>query len=103
MESHTGEHTVTLFRQYFFVIWGISTQLLHYRYEDDPILGHRLYREIRRVERVKESTKKSKGKGVSTVPVISYHWEAVACNFDEFKIAAVSFEFILYFLGQSIS
>uniref|UniRef100_A0A0A9CRZ5 Uncharacterized protein n=1 Tax=Arundo donax TaxID=35708 RepID=A0A0A9CRZ5_ARUDO len=63
--------------------YGIS-----YWYEDDPILGHRLYREIRRVEYVKEQTKKSKGKGVSSVPVISYHWEAVASNFDEFQIAA---------------
>lgn len=82
------------------MIWGISTQLLHYRYEDDPILGHRLYRDIRRVEHVKESTKKSKGKGVSTVSVISYHWEAVACNFDEFKIAAVSLSSSYIFLGS---
>ncbi|XP_021307031.1 DDT domain-containing protein DDR4 isoform X1 [Sorghum bicolor] len=67
---------------------GGDSHGISYWYEDDPILGHRLYREIRRVERVNESTKKSKGKGVSTVPVISYHWEAVACNFDEFKIAA---------------
>ncbi|XP_062212728.1 DDT domain-containing protein DDR4-like isoform X2 [Phragmites australis] len=62
--------------------YGIS-----YWYEDDPILGHRLYREIRRVEYVKDPTKKSEGKGVSSVPVISYHWEAVASNFDEFQIA----------------
>lgn len=66
-----------------------------YRYEDDPILGHRLYREVRRVEYVKEPTKRSKGKGVSSVPVISYQWEAVASNFDEFNTAAVSFEFII--------
>ncbi|TVU44538.1 hypothetical protein EJB05_03983 [Eragrostis curvula] len=63
--------------------YGIS-----YWYEDDPILGHRLYREIRRVEYVKEQTRKSKGKGISSVPVMSYQWEAVATNFDEFKIAA---------------
>ncbi|ONM10416.1 DDT domain-containing protein DDR4 [Zea mays] len=88
MESHTGEHTVTFFGKQFFVFWGIPSQLLRYRYEDDPILGHRLYREIRRVEHAKDSTKKSKGKGVSTVPVISYNWEAVASNFDEFKVAA---------------
>ncbi|TKV90744.1 hypothetical protein SEVIR_9G049000v4 [Setaria viridis] len=63
--------------------YGIS-----YWYEDDPILGHRLYREVRRVEYVKEPTKRSKGKGVSSVPVISYQWEAVASNFDEFNTAA---------------
>ncbi|KAL6636739.1 hypothetical protein ACP70R_024311 [Stipagrostis hirtigluma subsp. patula] len=63
--------------------YGIS-----YWYEDDPILGHRLYREIRRVEYVKQPTKKSKGRGVSSIPVMSYKWEAVASNFDEFKIAA---------------
>lgn len=40
---------------------------------------------------MKEPTKRSKGKGVSSVPVISYQWEAVASNFDEFSIAAVSY------------
>ncbi|GJM96957.1 hypothetical protein PR202_ga13841 [Eleusine coracana subsp. coracana] len=63
--------------------YGVS-----YWYEDDPILGHRLYREIRRVEYIKEQTRKSKGKGTSSVPIMSYQWEAVASNFDEFKIAA---------------
>ncbi|PAN44477.1 hypothetical protein PAHAL_9G046400 [Panicum hallii] len=63
--------------------YGIS-----YWYEDDPILGHRLYREIRRVEYAKESSKRTKGKGASSVPVISYQWEAVASNFDEFNTAA---------------
>ncbi|KAL6893881.1 hypothetical protein ACP4OV_007979 [Aristida adscensionis] len=67
---------------------GGDSHGISYWYEDDPILGHRLYREIRRVEYVKEPTKKSKGKGVSSVPVISYKWEAVASNFDEFKVAA---------------
>jgi hypothetical protein len=42
----------------------------------------------------KEQTRKSKGKSVSSVPVMSYQWEAVASNFDEFKIVAVSFESI---------
>ncbi|KAF8708930.1 hypothetical protein HU200_029845 [Digitaria exilis] len=55
-------------------------------YEEDPILGHRLYREIRRVEYVKEPTKKTKGKG--SVPVISYQWEAVASNFEQFSTVA---------------
>ncbi|CAN6303138.1 unnamed protein product [Urochloa humidicola] len=67
---------------------GGDSHGISYWYEDDPILGHRLYREIRRVEHVKEPTKRSKGKGVSSVPVMSYQWEAVASNFDEFNTAA---------------
>ncbi|KAG8098625.1 hypothetical protein GUJ93_ZPchr0013g34342 [Zizania palustris] len=63
--------------------YGIS-----YWYDEDPVLGHRLYREIRQVEYVQEPAKKSKGKGVSSVPVVSYQWETVACNFDEFEVAA---------------
>ncbi|XP_003557430.1 DDT domain-containing protein DDR4 [Brachypodium distachyon] len=62
---------------------------ISYWYEDDPILGHRLYREIRRVEQTKkESGKRSKGKRVSTPPVVSYQWETVASNFDEFDDVA---------------
>ncbi|KAJ1293149.1 hypothetical protein BS78_01G046000 [Paspalum vaginatum] len=67
---------------------GGDSHGISYWYEGDPILGHRLYREIRRVQYVNEPTKKSKGKAVSTVPMMSYHWETVASNFDEFKIAA---------------
>jgi hypothetical protein len=67
------------------------------RYEDDPILGHRLYREIRRVEQVKkEPGKRSKGKRASTPPVVSYQWETVASSFDEFDDVAVSFEYLIY-------
>ncbi|KAG8081010.1 hypothetical protein GUJ93_ZPchr0007g5311 [Zizania palustris] len=63
--------------------YGIS-----YWYEDDPILGHRLYREIRRVEQAKkEPGKRSRGKRSST-PVVSYQWETVASNFDEFDDVA---------------
>uniref|UniRef100_A0A1D1ZDW6 DDT domain-containing protein n=1 Tax=Anthurium amnicola TaxID=1678845 RepID=A0A1D1ZDW6_9ARAE len=50
-------------------------------YEDDPIIGHRLYREIRRVEVVK----KAKSKGAHTLPIISCQWETVATNLDEFQ------------------
>lgn len=66
------------------------------RYEDDEILGHRLYREIRRVEQVKkEPGKRSRGKGGSSaISVVSYQWETVASNFDEFDDVAVSFNFI---------
>uniref|UniRef100_A0A0D9WWH6 DDT domain-containing protein n=1 Tax=Leersia perrieri TaxID=77586 RepID=A0A0D9WWH6_9ORYZ len=64
--------------------YGIS-----YWYEDDPILGHRLYREIRRVEQVKkEPGKRSRGKRAVTPPVVSYQWETVASNFDEFDDVA---------------
>ncbi|PSR96660.1 DDT domain-containing protein [Actinidia chinensis var. chinensis] len=55
--------------------YGIS-----YWYEDDSIIGHRLYREIRKVE-----AKKVKGKNVQPIPSSSYHWETVATNLDEFQ------------------
>jgi hypothetical protein len=74
---------------------GIYNQLLNYRYEEDTSLGHRLYREIRQVEYVKEQTRKSKGKGLS-VPVVSYQWETVATNFVEFEAAAVSSNFCFH-------
>ncbi|EEE60122.1 hypothetical protein OsJ_12998 [Oryza sativa Japonica Group] len=63
--------------------YGIS-----YWYDEDPVLGHRLYREIRQVEYEKDPTKKAKGKGISNAPVVSYQWETVACNFIEFELAA---------------
>lgn len=53
--------------------YGVS-----YWYEDDPIIGQRLYREIRKVE-----VKKGKGKNVQSVP--SYQWETVSTNLDEFQ------------------
>ncbi|XP_022972308.1 DDT domain-containing protein DDR4-like isoform X1 [Cucurbita maxima] len=49
-------------------------------YEDDPIIGHRLYREIRKVE-----LKKPKAKGSQVLPSTIYQWETVATNFDEFQ------------------
>lgn len=55
------------------------------RYEDDPIIGHRLYREIRKVE-----IKKGKGKNVPSIPYSSYQWEAVSTNLDEFQTVSVS-------------
>ena len=55
------------------------------RYEDDEIIGHRLYREIRKFE-----VKKAKSKG-SHVPLnATYEWETVATNFDEFQDVSVS-------------
>jgi len=40
------------------------------------------------VEYVKEQTRKSKGRGVLGVPVISYQWETLSTNFVEFEGAA---------------
>ena len=55
------------------------------RYEDDPFVGHRLYREIRKAEVVKVRTKGSK-----ILPNVTYQWETVATNFDEFQDVSVS-------------
>ncbi|ERN04431.1 hypothetical protein AMTR_s00133p00076510 [Amborella trichopoda] len=51
-----------------------------YWYEDDPIIGHRLYREVRKIE-----YKKLKSKGIPSQPIITCQWETVAANFDEFQ------------------
>ncbi|CAA3026455.1 Hypothetical predicted protein [Olea europaea subsp. europaea] len=53
---------------------------ISYWYEDDPIIGQRLYREIRKVE-----VKKGKGKSIPAIPHSCYQWEAVATNLDEFQ------------------
>ncbi|KAH6797393.1 DDT domain superfamily [Perilla frutescens var. hirtella] len=58
---------------------GGDSHGVSYWYEDDPIIGHRLYREIRKVE-----VKKGKGKHVPPIPHSSYQSEAVATNLDEF-------------------
>ncbi|GJV78420.1 DDT domain-containing protein [Tanacetum coccineum] len=57
---------------------GGNSHGVSYWYEDDPIIGQRLYREIRTVE-----VKKGKGKNVQSVS--SYQWETVATNLDEFQ------------------
>ncbi|XP_059441163.1 DDT domain-containing protein DDR4 isoform X1 [Corylus avellana] len=59
---------------------GGDSQGISYWYEDDPIIGHRLYREIRKVE-----VKKAKTKGSQVLPSATYQWETVATNFDEFQ------------------
>ena len=84
---------IYLDRKNFLVL--ISCKGMQNRYEDDEILGHRLYREIRRVEQIKkEPGKRSRGKGGSSaISVMSYQWETVASSFDEFDDVAVSFEF----------
>ncbi|KAI3762616.1 hypothetical protein L1987_53053 [Smallanthus sonchifolius] len=56
---------------------GGDSHGVYYWYEDDPIIGQRLYREIRTVE-----VKKGKGKNAHSIP--SHQWETVATNLDEF-------------------
>ncbi|KAL3819344.1 hypothetical protein ACJIZ3_005249 [Penstemon smallii] len=58
---------------------GGDSHGISYWYEDDSIIGHRLYRETRTYE-----VKKGKGKNVAPMPHSSYQWETVATNLDEF-------------------
>lgn len=71
----------------FWIIFTFYFRLV-LRYEDDPVIGHRLYREIRKVE-----VKKGKGRNIPPIPSSSYQWETVATNFDEFEDVSVSFLF----------
>lgn len=59
---------------------GGDSHGISYWYENDPIIGHRLYREIRKIE-----IKKGKGKTVPQIPSSCYQWETVATNLDEFQ------------------
>ncbi|KAG5386967.1 hypothetical protein IGI04_038437 [Brassica rapa subsp. trilocularis] len=59
---------------------GGDSHGVNFWYEDDPLVGHRLYREIRKPEVVKVRTKGSK-----ILPNVTYQWETVATNFDEFQ------------------
>ncbi|KAF5179666.1 Ddt domain-containing protein ddr4 [Thalictrum thalictroides] len=59
---------------------GGNSHGISYWYEDDPVVGHRLYREIRKVE-----VKKMKTKGIPSLPSVTCQWETVATNFDEFQ------------------
>ncbi|XP_019153157.1 PREDICTED: DDT domain-containing protein DDR4-like [Ipomoea nil] len=59
---------------------GGDSHGISYWYEDDPVIGHRLYREIRKVE-----VKKGKGKTVQPIPNSCYQWETVATSLDEFQ------------------
>ncbi|XP_004299603.1 PREDICTED: uncharacterized protein LOC101305265 [Fragaria vesca subsp. vesca] len=59
---------------------GGDSQGISYWYEDDPIIGYRLYREIRKTE-----VKKVRVKGSHVLPSTTYQWETVATNFDEFQ------------------
>uniref|UniRef100_A0A1J3HKX3 DDT domain-containing protein n=2 Tax=Noccaea caerulescens TaxID=107243 RepID=A0A1J3HKX3_NOCCA len=59
---------------------GGDSHGVNFWYEDDPLIGHRLYREIRKAEVVKVKTKGSK-----ILPNVTCQWETVATNFDEFQ------------------
>ncbi|XVF12018.1 hypothetical protein REPUB_Repub08aG0078600 [Reevesia pubescens] len=59
---------------------GGDSQGINYWYEDDPVIGHRLYREIRKVE-----LKKAKMKGSHVPNSATYLWETVASNLEEFQ------------------
>lgn len=59
---------------------GGDSHGISFWYEDDPVIGHRLYRENRQIE-----SKKVKGKGMPFLPIISCQWETVATNLDEFQ------------------
>lgn len=75
-------------KHFFCLVWLLSTGCLCWcRYEDDPIIGHRLHREIRKVE-----VKKAKTKGSQVLPSTTYLWETVATNFDEFQDVSVSYK-----------
>nr|DAD31117.1 TPA_asm: hypothetical protein HUJ06_009968 [Nelumbo nucifera] len=62
---------------------GGDSHGISYWYEDDPIIGHRLYRENRKIE-----VKKLKGRGMPSLPNIFCQWETVASNLDEFQEVA---------------
>ncbi|GKV14160.1 hypothetical protein SLEP1_g25071 [Rubroshorea leprosula] len=59
---------------------GGDSHGINYWYEDDPAVGHRLYREIRKVE-----LRKAKMKGSHVPPSTTYLWETVATNLEEFQ------------------
>ncbi|KAI4329588.1 hypothetical protein MLD38_027958 [Melastoma candidum] len=59
---------------------GGDSSGVYYWYEDGPLIGHRLYRERRKVE-----VKRAKVKGSNVIPMATYLWETVATNLDEFQ------------------
>lgn len=77
---------------YFKVLCVVSCNFCNHRfccwcrYEDDPIVGHRLYREIRKFE-----VKKAKARGSQVLCSATYQWETVATNFEEFQDVSVSY------------
>ncbi|MCH86578.1 aminoacyl-tRNA synthetase [Trifolium medium] len=66
---------------------GGDSNGISYWYEDDPMIGHRLYREIRKTEVTQP--RKGKPRGSQVLSSTSYQWEAVATNFDEFQDVSI--------------
>lgn len=58
---------------------GGDSHGISYWYEDDNIIGHRLYREIRQVEEIKTKARRRAS------PHMTFQWETVATNLDEFQ------------------
>ncbi|KAF6141871.1 hypothetical protein GIB67_037839, partial [Kingdonia uniflora] len=56
-------------------------------YDEDSTIGHRLYKEITKVEYAKMN-----GKGRLTQPTNSYQWETPATNLEEFEQISVAQE-----------
>ncbi|XP_024159909.1 DDT domain-containing protein DDR4-like [Rosa chinensis] len=52
-----------------------------YWYDGNTIIGHRLYKEVT----VIESKTKVRGKGCLNLPNISFQWETLATNLEEFQ------------------
>ncbi|KAF6158212.1 hypothetical protein GIB67_015006, partial [Kingdonia uniflora] len=63
-------------------------------YNGDSTIGHRLYKEITKVEIVK-----MKGKGSLTQPTNSYQWETLATNLEEFQQISVTYGDLEYHGG----
>lgn len=90
MELHTGN----------LLIYGIyvtgsniifnNSHYIHGRYDGSAIIGYRLYREVTMLD----SKGKSKGKGCVKLPPISFQWETLATNLEEFRKVAVSMKFM---------
>ncbi|KAL1818336.1 hypothetical protein ACET3Z_013205 [Daucus carota] len=59
---------------------GGDSRGIFYWYEDDSVIGQRLYREVRKIE-----VKRGKGKSVQPISSSCYEWETVATNLDEFQ------------------
>ncbi|MQL89492.1 hypothetical protein Taro_022065, partial [Colocasia esculenta] len=52
-----------------------------YWHDGDSVLGHRLYRNVTKVE----YKQKPRGRGRLTKPVVNFQWETLATNFKEFQ------------------
>ncbi|PKA53831.1 hypothetical protein AXF42_Ash011310 [Apostasia shenzhenica] len=67
------------------LVYRCTLFLSHYmcigRYEGDLIIGHRLYREISKIE----SKQKAKGKSCAALPPFCSRWDTVATNLEEFQ------------------